>query len=188
MLPTRVIASLLFALTLLSLMSPARADPDLQPLQLYEEKIKAGLVYNFLKYTDWPASRSALDNPLQVCLVGTAPVDQYLYPLEGRSAQQHGIKIRRAVGIAQSGTCDLLFIHRSQAALMPGFLQALKGRAVLTLSDISGFTDAGGMVEFGMQDNHVGFIVNTKAAADAGIKIQDRLLRLSWRDSVPSSE
>lgn len=186
--PTRVIAGLLLALTFLFPTTPARADDDLQPLQLYEEKIKAGLVYNFLKYTEWPADREVLDTPLQLCLIGKAAVDQYLYPLEGRSAQQHGIKIRRSVSGAQSQNCDLVFIHRDQAALIPALIQNLKGRAVLTVSDVAGFTDAGGMVEFGMRDNHVGFIVNSKAAADVGIKVQDRMLRLSWRDSASANE
>ncbi|HTK84131.1 MAG TPA: YfiR family protein [Patescibacteria group bacterium] len=161
----------------------ARAD-DTQPLQLFEEKIKSGLIYNFLKYTEWPAARMSSENPLRICLVGNAPFDQFLSPLRDRTAQQHGIRIQRIESSAAQN-CDLLLIHRNESAKTAGLLASVKSRPVLTISDISGFADSGGMVEFRTQDNHVGFIVNRKAVADAGIRIEDRLLKLAWSDTGP---
>ncbi len=172
----------LAAMVLLISISSAYAD-DAQPLQLYEEKIKSGLIYNFLKYTDWPKESAAPNKRLQVCLVGAAPVDQYLYPLKGRIAGQRGIDVKQVSAPVKSGACDLLFIHRDRESAVGEIIQNLKGQPVLTVSDISGFASAGGMVEFSMQDNHVGFLVNRQAVASAGLRVEDRLLKLSWNSS-----
>ena len=57
------------------------------PTPLYEQKIKAGLVYNLLKYTEWPKSLANspnqlknIENPntLKICLflMGVTPMEK----------------------------------------------------------------------------------------------------------------
>lgn len=168
------LAALLVAVLLLAPVS-ARSQ---ESLELYEQKIKAGLVYNFLKYTTWPAETLARGR-LRVCLLGEGSFDSYLYPLRGRTAQQLSIDIARVDGAGEARSCHLLFIHRSEAGALPGILAALKDSHVLTVSDIDRFAARGGMVELTLLDRRVGLRINAGAVSSRGLAIQPRLMKLS---------
>ncbi len=165
-------------LAVLGVCGPARAQD--QPLQLYEEKIKAGLLYNFLKYTSWPVDSSGkMKNSLHVCLLGDGPFDGYLYPLQGKTAQQYVITISKINAAAEAVNCSLVYIHRDREDSLPQILQSLKGRHILTVSDIDQFAAQGGMVEFGREDQRIDLLINKNAVDAAGITIQARLLKLA---------
>ena len=98
------LAALLFAAAAV----PARADDG---VQLVEQKIKAGLVYNFLKYTDWPPSRMAdASSPMTVCIFGDDPFDGYLQPMAGRTVNQRSIVLRTIHAPNEMASCHLLFV------------------------------------------------------------------------------
>jgi len=148
------------------------------PLQLYEEKIKAGLLYNFLKYTSWPTDAAGKGN-LRVCLLGDGPFDTYLYPLQGRMAQQYVITITKIASASEAGNCSIVYIHRDREDSLADILHSLKGRHVLTVSDIDQFAAQGGMVEFGREDQKIDLLINKNAVDAAGLNIQARLLKLA---------
>jgi hypothetical protein len=148
--------------------------------RLYEQKIKAGLVYNFLKFTVWPSRNAAIQSGrLRVCLYGEDPFDGYLYPLEGRTARQLSIMISRVRTPGEAAGCSLVYIHRSHEAELPRILAFLKGKSVMTVSDIEKFAEKGGMVELAMQDRRIHLFINPQATQAAGIRIEDRMLKLS---------
>jgi hypothetical protein len=160
--------------------APAQAQNAAPSIQLYEQKIKAGLVYNFLKYTNWPADViSKTNGSLRVCLLGDDAFNGYLYPLQGRTAQQYLITITEINSIPEATGCSLVFVHRSAADMLPSLLQSLKGKHVLTISDIDQFARQGGMIEFGMEDQRVALLINKKAVGAAGLTIQERLVKLA---------
>jgi hypothetical protein len=160
---------------------PQSREEMSKPVRLYEQKIKAGLVYNFLKYTTWPESSLSDDKKnLRVCLYGGDPFDGYLYPIEGRTAQKHIITIQQVDKISAAQNCHLVFIHRAENASLPQILSALSNRAILTISDITNFTELGGMVEFTTQEDHrIHLYVNKKSIEKAGLTVQERLLKLT---------
>lgn len=172
----RVAGFMIVALLLLA--GQARAQGA---LELYEQKIKAGLVYNFLKYTTWPAGTLA-QGRLRVCLLGDGVFDNYLYPLKGRTAQQRAIDIMHVEGASEAEGCHLLFIHRNRAEDLPAILGALKNSHVLTVSDIERFAARGGMVELALLNQRVSLRINADAVSSRGLAIQPRLMKLS----VPS--
>src|SRR5262245_56282381 len=48
-------------------------------LQLVEQQIKAGMLYNFLKYTEWPAGRMPTPGEqVVVCVLGSDPFGGHL--------------------------------------------------------------------------------------------------------------
>jgi hypothetical protein len=168
----------------LALPGAARAqsggDSGASSLQLYEQKIKAGLVYNFLKFTDWPGGNPAIKaGKLRVCLYGEDPFDGYLYPLEGRTARQLNIMISRVQSLGETAQCSLVYIHRSHETELPRILAFLQGKSVMTISDIDKFAEKGGMVELAIQDRRIHLFINPRATQAAGIRIEDRMLKLS---------
>ena len=55
----------------------------------------------------------------------------------------------------------------------------LRGASVLTVSDVDGFIDAGGMIQFISEDNHIRFLINVEAPVHARLKLSSKLLSLA---------
>jgi hypothetical protein len=147
-------------------------------LQLYEETIKTGLIYNFLKYTTWPDD-SAHKQRLRICLFGGDPLNGNLDLLNGKTAQQSVIEISNVDGINEMADCSLVFINRNSQNSLQEILAFLKDKHVLTISDIDQFAKQGGMVEMTMEDQRVTLYINKQALDRAGLSIQERLLKLA---------
>lgn len=158
----------------LCLLAPLPAYAD--ELTLHEPEIKAGLLYNFLKYTDWPAGRN--QGMLVVCVFGSDPFEGYLKPMGGRTVNQREIALRTIHDAAEAKNCHLLFVNANEKDSWPQLQAALGGSSVLTVSDFDGFASSGGMIEFGHEDNHISANLNIDAVTAASLHVQDRLLRL----------
>jgi len=151
-----------------------------ETLQLVEQQIKAGLVYNFLKYTEWPADRMpAPGDAVVVCLLGGDPFGGYLQPLAGRTVNQQVIGIKSVPTVTEAQSCSLLIVHSNQQANWPDMQRMLAGKSVLTVSDMPGFAGSGGMIEFTRTNNRIGVTINTDTVTAAHLMVQDRLLRLA---------
>lgn len=174
---TRGLAAALAVLMLLLAAAPSRAQEGdgESRLHLYEPAIKAGLVYNFLKYTDWPGGEP---KSLRVCLLGDGPLGAALRPLAGRTAQQAVISVTRIGGARDAAGCNLLFVDHGGADGLAALRPALEGSHVLTVSDIDGFAKDGGMVEMATENDRIVLYINQAAVARAGLKIAGRMLKL----------
>jgi bifunctional DNA-binding transcriptional regulator/antitoxin component of YhaV-PrlF toxin-antitoxin module len=75
--------------------------------------------------------------------------------------------------------CYLLFICPSEKNNINEIIDLVKNQSVLTVADTQEFLDAGGIVNFVIEDNKVRFDVNLTASEKAGLKIRSQLLRLA---------
>lgn len=156
---------------------PASAD---EPPRQLEQKIKAGLVYNLLKYTVWPKEPATIKkDELQVCLFGDDPFDGYLAPLQGRTAQQFLISIIHVKAVTETDLCNVVIIHRAQEKHLSELLNYLDNKHVLTISDIDQFSHRGGMIEMAKEDEKISLYVNKDAIDHAGLDIEGHMLKLA---------
>lgn len=175
-----IVAALLAAVLAL----PARAGEN---VQLIEQQIKAGLLYNFLKYTQWPPeSIQRAGSAIRVCLFGGDPFDGHLQPMSGRTVNEHAIEVKNVRTVTDIDDCALLFIHADQKPNWPELQKALNGKSVLTVSDFQGFALSGGMIEFTRNANRIGVIINTEPMSSANLQVEDRLLRLASMVRAPT--
>ena len=58
-------------------------------------------------------------------------------------------------------------------------LASLRGSSVLTVADVYGFLDGGGMIQFLTENNHVRFAINVDSATRARLKVSSKLLSLA---------
>lgn len=149
-----------------------------ESLELTEQKIKAGLVYNFLKYVEWPDSAFTQSSGMQVCLLGGDPFGGNLNPMQGRSVNHRAIAVRRIDDAESARECHLLVIDVAHEKKWPSIKAALNGASLLTVSDFEGFAGQGGMIEFKSRESRVEVEMNRQAVAQAGLKVEDRLLSL----------
>lgn len=147
-----------------------------QDLTLAEQKIKAGMLYNFLKYTDWPADVLPPAS-ITICLLGGDPFAGNLTPLEGRSVNQLTIMLR-TVSDDNIGDCQLLVIGSGAKPRWASLRMALQDKPILTVSDSKGFVAEGGMIEFTRSGSRITVDLNINAVHSAHLQIQQRLLNL----------
>jgi hypothetical protein len=166
--------------TLVLFAAPARAQGD---VALVEQDIKAGLLYNFLRYTEWPTTQ---DGAAVVCIFGPDPFAGRLAPMAQRTVNQRPIELRRVRAVSQAGACTLVFVNADERDNWPGLRAQLARSHVLTVSDYDGFAASGGMIEFTRNGRRIGVIINTGAVSAADLVIQDRLLRLAHTVSGPA--
>ncbi len=143
-------------------------------VSLAEQKIKAGMIYNFLKYTEWPSADAQL--PMVACLFGGDPFEGNLGPMQGRSVNLRTVEIRRINDTNAALKCHLIVVNDS--ADWSALRQAIQGKHILTVSNQSDFIRQGGMIQFGHQDRHIAVTLNMKAVRAAKVTLEQRLLNL----------
>lgn len=166
----------LIALVLWSLVPPVRAQA------LPEAEVKAAFVYNFAKFAEWPPEATAQGmQHLHVCLIGEkAGLIEASERLNAKPLQGREILIR---SVSRPG--DLLGCHVAVFGAgdrnSPELLSAAIRMPILTVSDVSGFIEGGGMVQMEVVGGRVVFDVNLATARAARLKLSSQLLRLARR-------
>jgi hypothetical protein len=89
------------------------------------------------------------------------------------------MRIRRGVTVDSLGQCELLFVPESEEPRLASILHAARGRAVLTVSDIEGFAEAGGMIGLLIAEQRVRFDVNLDALRGSNLWLSAQVLRLA---------
>jgi hypothetical protein len=165
------------AVAALSLPSATAARAALPPAE--GNLIKAGVVYNLLKYTHWTGGKTQGD--LALCYIGGDALGDALEVLEGRTAQRMTIRIRDLADGDSLLGCHVAIINDMDDESLSRRLAALKGSDTLTVSSIKGFAASGGMVEFTDDGGHVGFTLNQPLIAAARLRMDAALVDLSAR-------
>ncbi len=157
---------------------PARADVS-------EYAVKAAYLYNFANFVTWPPGVfSSSGAPLVIGVVGDDPFGDSLdKAVNGKSAGGHALKVKRYSSLESSGAaalkkCQILFICYSEKDRVSSILSAVKGSAVLTVSEIEGFSYKGGILLFDMVGSRISLVANTGAAKKAGLTISSKLLQI----------
>jgi hypothetical protein len=147
-----------------------------------EYQVKAVFLYNFTKFTDWPASAFASSNaPIVIGIVGEDPFGKTLDAvINGDTARGHPLVVKRLRADEDLRSCQVLFIGRSEKKRLSSLLQKLKSSPVLTVSDATDFAEQGGMVSFLLVQKNVKFEINQAAAEAAGLQISAKLLKLAY--------
>jgi len=152
-----------------------------QTAQAPEYQVKAVFLFNFAQFVDWPAEAFPdPDTPVVIGVLGDDPFGSVLdrtvrdERLGGRLFQ-----VRRYQRVDEIKTCHILFISRSEGSRPEGVLAGLKGRSILTVSDVDGFAERGGMIRFVTDRNRIRLQINLAAAEAAHLTISSKLLRVA---------
>jgi YfiR/HmsC-like len=147
---------------------------------LSEGQIKTALVLNFARYVDWPESAFAsAAEPVSICMIGRDSLGGALATLETKQIQNRAIKVKNAMTIEDTRSCHVVFIADSEERRLVPILKNLSERAVLTVSDISGFVDSGGGIGIVQGETRWQFEVNRRALEASKLKASSNLLKLA---------
>ncbi|OLB40810.1 MAG: hypothetical protein AUH11_00950 [Acidobacteria bacterium 13_2_20CM_57_17] len=149
-----------------------------------EYLIKAGFIYNFAKFVEWPSAAFAQpDSPIVIGILGTDPfgalIDQIV---ENKKIGARSFVVKRlkwGPDFRELRDCKILFVGASEKAHIDELLQIVKTLPILTVGETPGFAERGGVIRFVLEDNRVRFEVNVEAAHQADLTISSRLLTLA---------
>jgi len=142
-------------------------------------QVKAAFIFNFAKFVDWPADAFGDGGTLVVGVVGDDPFGGALERLNGSTANGRRLQIKRLRSGDNLRVCQILFISNSEGRNLGKILDSIKGSSVLTIGEMSQFSQSGGIIRFLIQDNKVRFEINVRAAGQARLSISSKLLALS---------
>jgi len=152
---------------------PARAERD----SSLEYRVKASFLYNFAKFVEWPDRDTG---PIVLGVLGQDPFGSILdQTVEQKTINGRPVVIRRFAVVPQGKDCHIVFVGASEKARFAEILPRLASVGILTVGERRGFLQAGGMVNFVVEDNNVHFEINPEAVRHAGIHISSNLLKLS---------
>lgn len=149
-------------------------------LEQSEAAVKAAFIYNFTKYTEWPAEAA---DTLQLCLIGKPdPLLRAVMELQGKQSQGRNILVRSADHEAGAlNGCRVLVVGASEEGRVAEILHDVRNQPALTVSEIDHFIDAGGMIGLVVNNARVQFEINAQAAERASLKLSAQLLKLAQR-------
>ena len=146
-----------------------------------EYEIKAAFLFNFAKFVEWPpGALKDTDGSFVIGILGKDPFSLTLEQIIGdKTIRGSAIQIKRFRGINDLQFCHILFISESEKNSLPGILDKIGDKSILTVSDMPDFARRGGMINLYTENNKVRFIIHTQAAEKAGLKLSAKLLALA---------
>lgn len=144
-----------------------------------EYQVKAAYLFNFGQFVAWPADSSRRpDAPFIIGVVGKDPFGKTLDDVvRGEMLEGRPLVVRRYRDARDVEECQILFISRSEAERLDQTLQSLRGRKVLTVTDIEGAERRGAIIVLFNENNRVRMRINLAAARASNLVISSKLLR-----------
>jgi YfiR/HmsC-like len=146
-----------------------------------EFQVKAAYLYNFGRFVEWPDERgSDKDDAFEICVLGADPFGPTLdATLARETIAGKSVAAKRISKPQDVDSCRILFISSSEEGHLKQVLAALEKTSVLTVSDIPGFSERGGMIGFILEGDRVRFDVNLASAQDARLTLSSELLKVA---------
>lgn len=146
-----------------------------------EDNIKAVYIFNFVRFTEWPSDLEiSASEETNLSILGNLSL---LKTLKGESFRQAAQDVILKTHACVMPSCikksHALFIDRTESSRLKKVLSLLGNRPVLTISDIPGFAEKGGMIELKRQKERVIFRINLEAIKRANLYVSAQLLQLA---------
>lgn len=145
-----------------------------------EVSLKGAFIFNFARFTDWPAESLPPSAVVSACVVGDRAVGEAL----SRSISTQRLNGRSiVVSILEPNmplpSCHFLYVSGVARPRMAEIVWALHTTPVLTVSDDDAFIKAGGIVQVYIENGKMRFRINPKSAKRAQLQLSSRLLALA---------
>jgi hypothetical protein len=143
--------------------------------------VKAAYLFNFTRFTTWPASDTDDESAVfGVCVLGRDPFGAALDAVvTGETIDGKRVVVRRVARPEEAAGCRIVFVSASEDAALTRILQVLDGLRILTVSDLPQFVERGGMIQFVSDGKRIRFTVNVAAATRVGLTLSSELLRVA---------
>ncbi len=145
------------------------------PLDANEGQIKAGFLYNFAKYTEWP---TAAPERL-LCVAAKSLPDAAAQGIDQLPLQNAALRVRTITRPDDVSSCDILFIGRAQQADQQRWLTPATGRPILTIAESAGPGRPRAMIRLFSEGRRLRYDLHLGIARQMGLQFNPRLVNLA---------
>jgi hypothetical protein len=140
-----------------------------------EPELKAELIERFTRFVDW----DKLPETFSICVVGESPITAHLEKIARR--QTFKGKRARVVKAATEAVadCQVVMIPGDDSSRLRAVVSRTDGHPVLSIAEAPGAAVAGAIVNFVIDDPHLRFEINIRAAGRSGLTLRSKLLSLA---------
>ncbi len=177
-----------------------------------EYKLKTAVIFKLLKFIDFPVaekdgeggdSKKSADAPRELVIGvcgGAHEAFDAMFALRGMTVKGRKITVRKLSVEDLLGTkklapivYDILWIPRpilsqKKPFVIKDLLKRLKSPDALTIGEVEGFIDRGGIINLFKEKNRIGFEINLVKAKRAKVKINSSVLKLARRVITPTKD
>jgi len=148
---------------------------------LSEAEVKAGFLYNFTKFVEWPKQAfSSTNAPIQFAVFGDEEFAAKLKTIFGdNKAHGRSFEVKAISTPQEAKNFHIVFVASPESRRAAQVLEATKKAPVLTIGESDQFLEAGGMINLFFDDAQLAFEVSPEAAQKVGLEISSKLLRLA---------
>lgn len=146
-----------------------------------EAGVKAAYLFKFLAYVEWPTTALPVAGaPFVIGVVEAEAVhEDLLLAVAERQVSGHPVVVRKLLRDDNLDGVHALFIGRGAARAR--WLERVKGRPLLLVTDAAQGLESGSMINFVTADGRVRFEASQAAAEGAGLRLSARLLAVAER-------
>ena len=166
-------------IAMLALNGEPRADeiPPISP----EYLIKAAYIYNFAMFVEWPNDSFRHESsPIVIGIVGTDPfgsaIDQ---TARNKRIDKRPLIIKRLQWGQEFRDCHILFVSSSDTPRLGDVVHQLRNSPILLVTESTGLSKHGSIINFVVEDNRVRYEVDLGAARRAHLSVSSKLLNLA---------
>ena len=147
-----------------------------------EYALKAGFIFNFTKFIQWPEAvgREINSSGFKFCLAGENPFENVLDAIaEKLKEENRNLVVIPRVSFEVMPHCHILFVSHSEHANVNHILLQVRKYPVLVIGDTPGFAEECVNINFFIQKNQLRFEINREALESGGLVVSSELLNLA---------
>jgi|SRR6185295_19644676 len=144
-----------------------------------DPSLKAAFIYNVAKFNEWPEENSP-SKVFSMCVLGDAAVAEALErTVKGRLLRGAEISVTRLTPTGSVRGCRLLYLSGIKKEQAANIVASVRGTPVLTISDLGGFHEYGGIVRLLFEDGQLRFTIDQESAKKSWLQLSTRILKLA---------
>jgi len=153
--------------------------PSAHTQDVTEPSLKAAFIYNFAKFTEWPADGLTTAAAFNACVLGDPAIGDALErAVKGRMLSGHTISVLRLQLDGPLRTCHLLYVSGVSTMQITAIATNLRGMPVLTIGDSDDFSRLG-VAHIFVESGKMRFNLNLELAKRSRLQLSSKLLALA---------
>lgn len=141
-------------------------------------EIHAAMVFNFIKYVQWPDEGTSGD--FVVGVMGEEDVFNTLktwYDGKPKGAKKYVVK--KLTSAEEAATCHVVYLGKSKSKEFENIKNSISGKPVLTVTDGSGLGQKGSCINFKIVDGKLKWELNQSTFTNSNLKVSGQLSSMS---------
>lgn len=164
----KLVCSLLMLLCIVNAQAQERATHE----------IHAAMLYNFIKYVQWPNETEPGD--FVVGVIGEENVFNTLKAwYDGKPKGTKKYVIKKLASSAEAVDCQVVYIGKSKSREFENVKTTIAGKSVLTITDGNGLGQKGSCINFKVIDGKLKFELNQATVTSANLKVSGQLTSMA---------